>query len=339
MNKLDKVRGCFLGVAVGDALGMPIEGYNRDEILFITENKGITDFIGPIVQWKSDVNQRDLNCCSTTDDWALTKAVAISLIQSQGFDLLDQALAHVAAYETNTCGWGQTTKSSLKETKIYFDSRGRMGKSPFDLPAIIENKGAGNGVAMKVAPLAMMSWLRHEETAYATYLSSLTHSSLEASDAGLLIELMIRYSADYQNQNSKEFDKNNLQKSLKFLYNGEFGQQSLLYAKAVSLLHNFDLIMSKPLDFSIALLGNGFAAYDSIPLALAIYFRNSDNFTSAILEAVNFAKDSDTVGSIVGSLLGAKLGYSNIPLQWRRGELKESLALADFLYGVFYDSN
>ena len=41
---LDKIRGCFLGGAVGDTLGYPVEFLHEDQIISKFGNKGITEY-------------------------------------------------------------------------------------------------------------------------------------------------------------------------------------------------------------------------------------------------------------------------------------------------------
>ncbi|WP_277985884.1 ADP-ribosylglycohydrolase family protein, partial [Staphylococcus condimenti] len=43
---------------------------------------------------------------------------------------------------------------------------------------------------------------------------------------------------------------------------------------------------------------------------------NSDNFKDAVLKAVNLGGDTDTVGSITGSIAGLLYGYQAIPEIW-----------------------
>ncbi|MBR5057195.1 MAG: ADP-ribosylglycohydrolase family protein, partial [Clostridiales bacterium] len=64
--------------------------------------------------------------------------------------------------------------------------------------------------------------------------------------------------------------------------------------------------------------------------------RHSDDFSSAIIAAVNHSGDSDSTGSITGNIVGALLGYDAIDEKWKKDlELKDTiLEIADDLcYG------
>src|SRR4051812_1703215 len=80
MNR-DKVLGMFLGVALGDALGMPAEGLAAENIAV---RFGRLDRYHPANghPWLGDWPQG-----ATTDDWQLTRAVAEAILQSGGLDM------------------------------------------------------------------------------------------------------------------------------------------------------------------------------------------------------------------------------------------------------------
>ena len=48
------------------------------------------------------------------------------------------------------------------------------------------------------------------------------------------------------------------------------------------------------------------------------FWRSPDDFRRAVLTAVNTDGDSDTLGTITGSIVGARLGNGAIPPNWRR---------------------
>jgi ADP-ribosylglycohydrolase len=54
-------------------------------------------------------------------------------------------------------------------------------------------------------------------------------------------------------------------------------------------------------------------AYHSVPVALYAWLRPRDDFRKTLEAALNCGGDTDSVGAIVGALLGAKLGRQGIP--------------------------
>lgn len=43
---------------------------------------------------------------------------------------------------------------------------------------------------------------------------------------------------------------------------------------------------------------------------------NSENYTEAVLKAVNLGEDTDTTGAITGGIAGIYYGFESIPKEW-----------------------
>jgi ADP-ribosylglycohydrolase len=151
-NIESKVCGSLMGVMIGDAMGMSVESMSYQSIKMMGGINGFRDSIQTKIS-----DTKNLIAGTTTDDWQLSKAVAKSLIRRGKFDFTDQVLSHVSALEEKSVGWGKSIETGLMEVKSYLDSRGVHGRSPLDPVVYGENSGlgAGNGVAMKVAPYAL----------------------------------------------------------------------------------------------------------------------------------------------------------------------------------------
>ena len=63
---------------------------------------------------------------------------------------------------------------------------------------------------------------------------------------------------------------------------------------------------------------NGGYAPESLSSAL-YHFHSTGSFREAVLQAVNFGNDADTIGAITGQLAGAYYGLSEIPVEWVAG--------------------
>lgn len=59
--------------------------------------------------------------------------------------------------------------------------------------------------------------------------------------------------------------------------------------------------------------------YDTVPAALAVCSRHEDDYRAAVLEAISFGGDTDTVAAIVGGIVGARVGEAGIPGEWVDG--------------------
>ena len=75
---------------------------------------------------------------------------------------------------------------------------------------------------------------------------------------------------------------------------------------------------------SIIELGEGWTGDEALAIAIYSALKYQDNVKDALLCAVNHNGDSDTTGSITGHIIGAHLGYENIPKDWEEKlELRE----------------
>ena len=63
----------------------------------------------------------------------------------------------------------------------------------------------------------------------------------------------------------------------------------------------------------------GWAAHEAIAAAIYIIARHPRDLVTALLEAINTPGDSDSLGTLVGALLGAKLGSRALPNTWVQG--------------------
>ena len=126
-NKLDNYRATLLGCGIGDALGMPVEGFKRGQIQKYVGR--VTEFIDPVLIRDSEGNlvtedefgklgyyTRDLTKGEFTDDTILTLALAESIGAGQGLNLDDVAQRQLAEYQRRLLpdgrvrgGFGTTT--------------------------------------------------------------------------------------------------------------------------------------------------------------------------------------------------------------------------------------
>lgn len=63
-------------------------------------------------------------------------------------------------------------------------------------------------------------------------------------------------------------------------------------------------------------LGQGWYADETFALAYFCILRYPDDYKKAVQTAVNITGDSDSVGSVAGGILGAKLGIEAVPISW-----------------------
>ncbi|XP_049785711.1 ADP-ribosylhydrolase ARH3-like isoform X2 [Schistocerca cancellata] len=147
MTKMDlstlsqKFRGCMLGSLLGDCLGAPYEGDSSVSKAVLQQY--FDKIEGP--PFKAPIKQY-------TDDTAMTKCVAESLIDCRGFEPQDMAKKFVKEFFASPRrGYGQNV------VRVFMKLKDQKCEDPFG-PAKEQFDGAGslgNGGAMRVAPVAL----------------------------------------------------------------------------------------------------------------------------------------------------------------------------------------
>jgi ADP-ribosylglycohydrolase len=167
---LDRSVGALLGLAIGDALGAPVEGQDRDSYArFADFTAGGTHGLS-LGEW--------------TDDTAMAVCLAESLLAHDGLDerdLLDRFLRWYRLGE-NGCR-GRAIGISAKTQRILedFERRGTLDMAP-----AIENEG--NGCIMRLAPVAIRYRSSVEQAREsAARQAGVTHSAKAAIAATILL--------------------------------------------------------------------------------------------------------------------------------------------------------
>lgn len=358
---LKRIQGCLLGVAIGDALGMPCESMSSDEILKETNGKGIGGFVSPIQ--RKIKGTRTLVVGSTTDDWQLTSAILSSLIRRREYDLTDIVLAHLGAYEESTFGWGGTTRSGLEELKLYFSSYGKEGRGIHTIPNVVEKRGLGNGIAMKIAPIALYEAMRHPHTKSDKlirifdksiafdfiYLSErvasigkLTHSDVRAWSAAYAVALIIAetllFTSFVENIDQIIHKRWLLDRLIKKVdrFEHKYGVMRDGFGSRLRVLLDDGLTFG-PIEKLRSVVGTGYSSLESVCFAIAIFLRHPKDFKAGLLEAVNSGGDGDTICSIAGAMIGSIVGVGGIPESWIEfsSEFQKPIELGEQFYNTF----
>jgi ADP-ribosylglycohydrolase len=103
----------------------------------------------------------------------------------------------------------------------------------------------------------------------------------------------------------------------------EYLQRTLAFCKGIS--PEFDNAVKKvepalKMDDEVAaldLLGEGWVGDEAIALALYCVLCYPNDYVAAVRRGANTDGDSDSIASIAGGILGARLGLDAIPVEWR----------------------
>lgn len=281
---LDRYRGALLGLALGDALGMPAEFKLPGTFPPITTLTG--------------GGRNNLKPGYWTDDTSMALCLADSLIKCQGFNAEDQIKRYLHWYQdgylssTGQCfDVGKTVRAAL-ETYMQTGEPYSGPKHP---------RSAGNGSLMRLVPIPL-AFANSPQTAIllAADSSRTTHGAIEAIDACRLLAALII--GALQGQPKEILTADHL--FLRFT-----GCSKPLVPKIAEIAAGSYKEKNPP-----AIRGTGYAV-DSLEAALWAFY-NSHNFADGVLLAVNLGEDADTTGAVYGQLAGAYYGANAIPAPW-----------------------
>ena len=258
-----------------------------------------------------------------TDDTSMALCVADSLLTNQGkFDGADMRLRFLM--------WWHFGYNNGRKNQRSFGLGGNIAESfvqfqdNFELPAMepteMNKKNNGNGSLMRLAPVPI--YFHNDESKgmeYAESQSHTTHTGEEAAECcRLLTHLIIRLI-----NRPKNSDFSSIFENLHQTFQTDCKSVEALAASAKESGFQFDKFnqvegdrnwdwRSQKYEFSSTRWKQNpgyFGSYCMDALALSLHYAyHSKSATEAILRAINYGGDSDTVGAITGQIVGACYG-------------------------------
>lgn len=295
-----KFRGCLIGLALGDALGAPYEGA-IDPINIDLEKLKI---------------EKQLKY---TDDTIMALCIAESITENRAFSQKDIAERYLKWYLSGDLrGIGLTVNRALRKY-----SRTRDPKTS----GVIDFWAAGNGVAMRIAPIALYDINSTEEVLYEHIRldGQITHRNELAISGAFAVALAIKKAIRAKSKEEiLEYVKTQLER---------FGILNRVYD---SLIKVSELIERETVDQeAFKILGtSGFVVHTVSSALFSFMYHN--NFLDSILSIIRAGDDTDTNAAVTGSIAGAYYGYDAIPNELinRLENRQEIIKLADEIYMI-----
>lgn len=291
----DRFVGCLLGQAIGDALGMPVEGWDAERI---ARTHGWIDNYLPRLDEAGNIL---VSAGDFTGDTEMTLCHVESLISSGGFvDPGNVGVRLLRMYHGPSRQFlGRTTVAALARADITGDFQaGLSGDWP-----------PGNGAATRVAPLGLLHALGrfNSEVFTREVMRSglITHSHPESLNGALALALAVRLLV-----NQEVPPELLIGEVLSFIDEDEVARHLRWAARLVNSSPGFsqDLV-------NLRSIGTSSYVAESVAAALYCFARYPDDFERAVLTAVNAGGDADTVAAMTGSLAGTHLGAHALPLR------------------------
>lgn len=310
----DRIRGCFLGVALGDAMGMPGELWPRAQVL--AHFGRIEGFLpGPDGHFVVD----GYRAGQITDDTQQTLMLAGAIAAEDGDVVPETVAAHLVAWADRV---GASEGNFLGPSSARAIDALRRGVSPWD----VEMRGETNGAAMRIAPVGLVSSATDlDDLADRVEASALMSHSTDvalggaATIAGAVAAAMESPASDPTAERVDAVVRTALAA-------GAVGLRRGTPVVAPSMLRRVELaveVARRPVDDDAFLaevydlVGASVAAIDTVPAAMALFVRAAGDPVRSALLAANLGGDTDTIGAVAGGICGAFSGAAAIPERYR----------------------
>lgn len=336
---LDKIQGCLIGGAAGDALGYAVEFMSAENIFKCYGKNGIDHY-------KLDM---ETGKALVSDDTQMTLFTAAGILKLEthfrhrgiGGDLgsfvkycylewlRTQEISYKRHLEETQLGkhsnmtWlcdvpelysrrapGNTCLSALKSRRSTSKrDYGEYTKNPI-------NDSKGCGAVMRAAPIGLVDAydmrLLIEESAET---AALTHGHplgyIPAAMLSVLVEIIVFAKEKRPLEKSIQMAQNLIMKFFKKEhYIRDFEN---IIKLAVSLAKN-----DRPDLKNIEAIGEGWVGEEALAIAIYCSLRHENDFSAGIIAAANHGGDSDSTAAIAGNILGALHGYKAIDEKWKK---------------------
>ncbi len=322
----NRYRGCLVGLAVGDALGYPVEFLNGSELRAKYGPAGITDFV-------THHGQRGLY----SDDTQMTLAVARALLAAN-LNSLDDIMRHVrdefvawSVSPENNRAPGVTCMNGAQQLQagVHWFSSG----DPYS---------KGNGAAMRAAPIGLLFSKRPQQLIDVSRAIALcTHAHPTGVSSAIAAAAAVAYVVE---GGAPAGLIAHLKKVLRFARGPDGYHEVVSYDPLGEQITRLDdaqraLDEGRSPDTAFDLIGAGWVGEEAVAGACFAYLKDPKRFENAVLIGANAAQtdeagrsrgkcDSDSIACIAGSISGAALGLEAVPTRWVNGIENRDLLLA-----------
>ena len=292
MSEDSRALGCLYGLAIGDALGAPVEFVPRREILRRLGPAGVTEFLPwggfppgaitddtqmSVATFRGLLNARTAGQLQAPIPFIYREYLSWLATQADPYHRRAPGHTCLSALRSGVCG---TVESKINDSK---GSGGVMRTSSIGLvydPDVAFKIGAQAAAVTHGHPSGYLP---------AGFIASLVAELVRGVTLSHAVEICI----------------------------GRL-QQWHGHAETLGKIYQaLDLVGCGLPDVDcIHAIGGGWVGEEALAIALFCALRYQDDYAKALLAAVNHSGDSDSTGSIAGAIMGTLLGIEAIPRHW-----------------------
>ena len=292
MITLEQIKAVMIGHAIGDALGVPVEFCEREELKTnpVVDMRGYGTYPVPAGSWSDDTSMSIAALDSLAKGTVNLDEIMDNFVEwveegkytptGESFDIGRTCLQAIRAYliSNNTSECGQIGEYSNGNGSL-------MRIHPFALFAIA--KGMTLGKSLDIVREGSVLTHAHPRSIYGCGIYSM-----------VLWDIL------------RGTDKSKIPASIEnaaVLFDGIYPEESDHYEWAF-----YKKLVAKTDD---EISGSGYVV-NTLEAALWCLL-TTNSYKECVLKAVNLGEDTDTVAAIAGGLAGALYGYDSIPQEWK----------------------
>jgi ADP-ribosyl-[dinitrogen reductase] hydrolase len=296
-------KNILLGLAVGDALGVPAEFKSRETL----KKNPVTAMTG--------YGTHNQSPGTWSDDSSLAFCLAESLCE--GYNLKDIADRFIKWYDEaywthhgEVFDIGTATRKAIQRLKEGIDPRLAGGNTEYD---------NGNGSLMRIMPLLVLTDYSTTTEAYrlTEEVSSITHRHPRSVLACNYLLFLASHLTEMDVEMALMYAQGDINNFLQF--NPEFKAEKHHFSRTIfdhrentqQFLNPYEFIRQIP---EHEIQSSGYVVHT---LEASIWcLATTGNYKDAVLKAVNLGEDTDTTAAVTGALAGIVYGYESIPTEW-----------------------
>lgn len=288
---MSDIKNCLIGLAVGDAMGVPIEEYDRSRLL----NKPITNMLG--------FGNYFVPAGSWSDDTSMTLATIESIVECKNVEITD--IANKLCEWINDAKYTPTNELfSIKDNTRFSLMRYWESKNALTCGGVKASSN-DNGSLIRMSPIALYCFYKKlpDKKIYDLVykVSSITNANI-ISIASCFIYV----------------------KFMMYILNGKTIEESYKLIKKykydkffdISYLDEFDRLLNN--DISKLPINDIYSDdYCVHALEACIWvLLNTNSYESAVIGSINLGECTDNLGSLTGAIAGIFYKSKGIPKSW-----------------------
>ncbi len=288
----NKISGILFGTAVGDALGLPLEG--------LSPRRAKRLFPGPLR------HRFLLGRGMLSDDTEHTFMVAQALLEEA-----DDPDIFVRNFAWRLRFWFLSLPAGVGLATAKACIKLLLGFSPKRSGVF----SAGNGPAMRSAIFGIVLGDKDKRRQFVEAATRITHTDPKALTGALAVAEIAALAASWQFETKPEIAEvvdvlQNIEPK-DDTWNRLVGQMNDSWKTGLSVQEFADTLSLQN--------GVGGYVYQTVPVALYAWLRHYGDFRQTLESVIRCGGDTDTVAAIGGALVGATVGESGIPPEWIAG--------------------